>query len=79
MSLGLMNLINTGHSGFYQSTDERVKNSVNQNDRSFIGEWKNCDGFGRDVPTALLARSISCMSSILLLIMTERVKLLFYQ
>lgn len=42
-------------------------------------DWEKCDGFVKDVPTALIALSISCVVSIILILVIERMKLLFYQ
>jgi hypothetical protein len=42
-------------------------------------DWQACDGFVKDVDTALLALALSSLASILLLVFVERIKLLFYQ
>ena len=42
-------------------------------------DWQACDGFVKDVDTALLALALSSLVSLLLLVFVERIKLLFYQ
>lgn len=42
-------------------------------------DWQACDGFVKDVDTALLAMALSSLASLLLLVFVERIKLLFYQ
>jgi ABC-2 type transport system ATP-binding protein len=42
-------------------------------------DWQACDGFVKDVDTALLAMAFSSLVSLLLLVFVERIKLLFYQ
>ena len=42
-------------------------------------DWQACDGFVKDVDTALLALALSSLVSLLLLVFVERIKLLLYQ
>jgi hypothetical protein len=46
---------------------------------SIMHDWQNCDGYVKDVDTALVAMSLSIFTSIILILFIERVKLLFYQ
>lgn len=41
--------------------------------------YKQCDGFVEDAPSAMIALSISCVSSVILILVIERMKLYFYQ
>lgn len=42
-------------------------------------DWQHCDGYVKDVDTALVAMAISCVCSVVLIFLIERMKLLFYQ
>ena len=42
-------------------------------------DWEKCDGYVRDVDTALISMALSCLASIVLIFAVERMKLLFYQ
>jgi hypothetical protein len=42
-------------------------------------DWESCDGYVKDVETALIAMALSSLVSVLLIIFIERAKLMFYQ
>lgn len=46
---------------------------------SVFDEYRNCDGYVRDVPSALVAMALSSAASILALFFIERAKLFIYQ
>lgn len=44
-----------------------------------VAAFQECDGFVKDGDTALIALALSCISSIILILFIERIKLYFYQ
>lgn len=63
---------------------ERKKYNMRRNetidaDIQFLDNFYNCEGFVNSVDTALIAMAASCVLSILLILMIERMNLLFYQ
>jgi hypothetical protein len=44
-----------------------------------INDWIQCSGYVKSVETALIALGVSCLVSFMLILVIERIKLLFYQ
>ena len=44
-----------------------------------VAAFQECDGFVKDGDSAMIALALSCISSIILIIFIERLKLYFYQ
>mmetsp|Transcript_3730 Transcript_3730/g.5634 ORF Transcript_3730/g.5634 Transcript_3730/m.5634 type:complete len:331 (-) Transcript_3730:290-1282(-) len=91
MSQGLIDMINRGHPGFlgennYRSAkdaerraDQIAKAGHSKNQFNLFNDYQACDGYVKDVKTALVAMVLSVFGSIALILAIERIKLLFYQ
>jgi ABC-type multidrug transport system fused ATPase/permease subunit len=92
MSNGLMDLVNKGHRGFFEEQkyrkneafsrnmdDKKRSHGIGSSQIKIMLDWEKCDGFVKDVDTALVALALSCVVSIVLIFVVERFKLLFYQ
>jgi len=90
MSAGLISLIQQGHEGFFETKNEKMATANKNREKIYQGKeipahvdmyhsWEKCDGFVKDVRTAMIAMAISSLVSIVLIILVEQAKLLFYQ
>lgn len=92
MSKGLTDMINQGHDGFFseQMNDvndmirDRKKYAAHRNqtldaDIQFLDNFYNCEGYVNSVETALIAMALSCIFSLALILIIERMNLLYYQ
>ena len=63
---------------------ERKKYSAKRNqpvdaDIEFLDNFYNCEGYVTNVETAIIAMALSCVLSLILILIIERMKLLYYQ
>ena len=70
--------INAGRDRAIERNRRRGKKDLEMGEQIF-DDWRNCDGYVNSVETALMALALSCVSSIILILFIEKVKLLFYQ
>ena len=83
MSSGLIDMIHKGHKSFFEQQTAGMKSAIDRapasSPMSIMHDWENCDGYVKDVETAITAMSLSIVVSIILILFIEKAKLLFYK
>mmetsp|Transcript_10517 Transcript_10517/g.17627 ORF Transcript_10517/g.17627 Transcript_10517/m.17627 type:complete len:443 (+) Transcript_10517:941-2269(+) len=91
LSTGLISLVNSGHTGLLEEQKEKQEESTRRQQEiaarhgrknfhaDFFSSYQSCDGFVKDVDSALVALFLSALISLLAVLLVEKAKLYFYQ